>query len=184
MHFEIRQAKIAFGARYSMVVDGRAKYEASSKVFRFLPEINISEPHGKHLARIKRNFSFIRANYDINFSNGQNFKLLTKSFWRCSYTLQSGVDSYLICSHRGRSNSVYRNKRQVAYFRKNLVAILDGDAYAGEADDDVDPLILFSIIIADDNYSSKGSGGSTITFDFGHIGLEERPFNDRWRPNQ
>ena len=183
MEIDINQKKISIGAEYKIFLNGKMKYLASKKLFRFLAEINVfGDSANTALYTIKQNWAWFSTSYDIDRYDHHTYKFRTVSFWKLHYECGVGADRYEIYGHRGRKYSVYQNEVQVAWWNKDAVAWFKGDNYRIITDDDanIELLICFCLII--DNSDSKNNDGNTVTFDLGNIGPQAKKFNPDWAP--
>jgi uncharacterized protein YxjI len=183
MEIDIRQKKITIGDKYKIFVDGQETYSASRELFSMLPVLHLSTQSGKILS-IEKRFSFFKASYDILFDNNEVLEFRTKSLWRKHFKCSLGPDLFDIYGHKGRKYSVYKNDRQVAWWGKNKVALFEGDNYKiiAEGDKGYELIIAFCLII--DNQFNNPGGNNSITIDLGHIGPEERKFDETWQPHR
>jgi hypothetical protein len=74
-----------------------------------------------------------------------------------------------------------QNKTQVAAFSKNAVTIGSGDQYEIRVNDDANLMVVICIVLAIDLSENEGNNTS-ITYHFGNIGREDRPFDKTWEP--
>lgn len=183
MRFEINQKNFSIGDKYSVIVDGVTKYSINSSVLKFLTRFRVTDTAQREVASIKKEFSFLKANYTIDIEGIGNTKFVTNSLWRSTYTLETPNGRYEILGHKKRKFSIFLANEQVGMFQKNMISIGDGDTYLGVANDNENILLINSIVVAIDNYSSNDSDGSTITFDLGNIGPEEKPYDENWTPS-
>jgi uncharacterized protein YxjI len=183
MEIDIHQKKITVGDKYKIFVDGKVMYSASRELFSMLPVINLFTQSGtSKMLSIEKRFTFFKASYDLVFDNNVVLQFRTKSLWRKHFQCSSGPDLFDIYGHKGRKYSVYKNDRQVAWWAKNKVAFFEGDVYkiVAERDKGYELIIAFCLII--DNHFNNPGGNNSITIDLGHIGPEERKFDEAWQP--
>jgi uncharacterized protein YxjI len=183
MEIDINQKKISIGDKYQIFIDGQQTHFASRKLWRLMPEINLSKI-GDDSPRmtINKRLSWFRAKYDITRWDGGVLEFRTKSFWKHYYQCQSGSDNYGIYGHRGRKYSIYKNDVQVAWWNKKAVTWFAGDNYKIAADKDCDVDLIISFCLVVDNFSSDDHDGNTVTFNVGNIGFQAKKFDENWLP--
>ena len=183
MEIDINQKKISIGDKYQIYIDGVQRHNASSKIFRLFPEIELYE-WDSQLPKIKINkrFSLFVPKYDLTKWDGAVYEFRTKSFWKGHYQCIVGFDVYDIYSHRGRKYSIYKNDTQIAWWTKEAVTWFGGDNYKIIADNNCDYNLIISFCLVIDNCKSKNEGA--INIDIGKIGPQAKMFDPEWRPKQ
>ncbi len=181
MDIDINQKKISIGDKYEIFVDGQQSYNAASKIFRWLAEINLYTPGDERpIMTVKKRFSFYTS-YDIIKSDESVFEFRTKSFWKGHYYCNVGSDLYEIYAHRGRKFSVYKNDRQVAWWTKKAVTWFNGDNYKITADKDVDKELIISFcLVVDSAFSNDNKKSFNVSV--GKIGPQAKKFDPTWQP--
>ena len=183
MEIDINQKKISIGDKYKIFVDGQQTHYASTKLFRWLAEINLFEyGHDRPKYIIKKKWAFFNTSFDITRWDNNVFEFRTKNFWRHHYFCQVGQDFYEVLGHRGRKFSVYKNDVQIAWWDKNAVAWFNGDNYKLIADKNSDFELIISFCLLIDNTFSKDNDSNTMTIDIGNIGLQTKKFDPTWQP--
>lgn len=183
MEIDINQQKISIGDKYKIFVDGQETYQASQRLFRWLPELDLFKigDEGTRM-KIKKRLSWLRPRYDITRGGYDVLQFRTISIWKPRFECQAGADSYAIYGHRGRKYSIFKNDTQVAWWDKKAVTWFAGDNYKiiADRDSDIDLIISFCLII--DNCRSNNHEGNTVTIDFGNLGFQQKKFDESWQP--
>jgi hypothetical protein len=182
MEIDINQNKISVRDKYQIFIDGQQRHNATSKLFRLFPEIELYEWDSElPRMRINKKFGFLAANYDLTKSDGKVYEFRTKSYWKGHFQCMYDADIYDIYAHRGRKYSVYKNDIQVAWWTKQAVSWFNGDNYKIIADRNCDYNLVISFCLIIDNYSSEGNKG-TLNVNIGRIGPQVKKFNANWQP--
>lgn len=183
MEIDINQNKISIGDKYHIFIDGQKMYFASTKLLRWLSEINLFKNQDNRAAyTIKKKWSWFKTSYNLISNDSSLYEFRTKNIWRLHYCCQVGADLYEIYGHKGRKYSIYKNDVQIAWWDKEAVTWFNGDNYKMMANNDcnVELLMCFCLII--DNATSNDNDGNTVTIDIGNIGLQAKAFDNNWRP--
>src|SRR5258705_2267715 len=183
MEIDINQKKISIGDKYRVFIEGQQTHIASTKLFRWLAEINLFET-GSSQPRyaIKKKWTWFKASYDITSWDYNLFEFRTKNIWKRHYYCQAGKDLYEIYGHRGRKYSVYKNDTQVAWWDQQTVTWFEGDNYKMIAEKGPDFELLISFCLVMDNHSSNSNNGNLFTINLGNVGPQARPFDPGWQP--
>jgi hypothetical protein len=183
MEIDINQKKLTIGEKYRIFIDGQQTHSASTKLFRWLPEINLFE-HNLDTPKftLNRKWAWFKISFDLTRFDNRVFEFRTKKFWRRHYYCQVENDLYEIFGHRRRKYSVYKNDKQIAWWDKNAVTWFDGDNYKIIADRDCAPELLISFCLIIDAASSNANDGKMLTIDIGNIGPQAKKFDPTWQP--
>lgn len=183
MYIEIKQKRVAVGAKYEIIVDGTQTYYAKCGI-ALLPEIEVCEVDGTSVLSIKKRFSFITARYSILLKNGNSYSLQSSSLWKPAYMCAGCGDAYEIYGHRNNQWSIFKGLHQVASFEKDSVSIAGGDRYVITADYDAEISILTAIVLSLDTHHDLRSGSSsTVNVDMGTL-IEGKKCDHTWRPRR
>src|SRR6185503_3817329 len=182
MEIDINQKKISIGDKYRIHMDGQQTHTASTKLFRWLAEINLY-PTDSDQPRytMKKKWSWIRISFDLTRWDYNVFEFRTKSVWKRHYYCQAGSDLYDIYGHRGRKFSIYKNGNQIAWWDQKRVTWFDGDNYKLTADRDADHELLISFCLVIDNAISHSNNGNALNINIGHIGPQTVKFDPAWQ---
>lgn len=137
----------------------------------------------KPVIEAKRRFRPFRKKYfNINYNEiSGHFRALT--WFKPSYELTLGEDTYEIIQHWGKKISVFKDSVQVASIvQVNDISFNNNDTFQLLVNDDKDyiPLILAVMIL--DAPGNVSSSNNLVVIDLGNVTGEKRPFNDKWRP--
>ena len=98
------------------------------------------------------------------------------------FLCQGDKDSYRLYRHKGLKFSIFEGERQIAAFTKNRLTIGKGDRYDIRMNRDADTVIVICLALTMD-VTEYDDNDATVTYDFGNIGPEDRPFDQSWKPN-
>jgi uncharacterized protein YxjI len=183
MEIDINQKKISFGDKYQIFIDGQQTHFASTKLSRWLAEINLfKNNNSRSTYLIKKRWAFFNTSFDLTTWDNNVLEFRTKSFWKNHYFCQVGQDLFEIYGHRGRKYSIYKNDKQVAWWDKQAVAWFNGDNYKIIADKDGDHELIIAFCLIIDNTLSNDNEGNTLTIDIGNVGPQAKKFDTNWKP--
>jgi formate-dependent phosphoribosylglycinamide formyltransferase (GAR transformylase) len=85
-----------------------------------------------------------------------------------------------VIGHRGRKYSIFKNKKQIAFWQQEAITWLSGDNYRILANNDCNFELIIAFCLILDN--ANGGGNNIFTINIGHIGKEIKKFDQKWRP--
>lgn len=183
MEIDINQTKFSIGDSYQIFVEGQQTHKASTRLFSWLTEINLFEVgSAQPTYRIKKKWTFFNTSFDLIKWDNTVSAFRTKSTWENHYFCRVGIDRYEIFGHTGRKYSIYKNKKQIAWWDKEPVSWFNGDNYKIIADYNVDFELLIAFCLIIDNTHSNDNDATIVSIDFGNIGSQVKKFDDRWKP--
>lgn len=183
MEIAINQFSISFGSQYKIFINKKEEFYAETDVFS-RAIINVYKP--KHLQPSFKTFKSLYLNYPkykIEISNGERYKLESKSFWKTRYQLKKDNDIYDLYNHKGRKVSIFKNNIQIGYWEKEAISYFAGNSYKILANDNSDKELLIAFCLILDNIHSKGVG-AILNIDFGIVLKESRKFDKSWIPTK
>ena len=95
---------------------------------------------------------------------------------------EGNEERFRLFEHKGLNYSIFQDNRQVAAFTKNRISIGKGNSYDVRVDRNANVLVLICTVLTV-NTAEQDDNTATVTFDFGNIGPEERPFDESWEPD-
>jgi hypothetical protein len=101
--------------------------------------------------------------------------------WKRVFVCEGNQECFRLYEHKGLKYSIFKNDRQIAAFVKNRIVIGRGNKYEIRVDADAD-LILVLCLALTVNSAENDDKDASVTFDFGNIGPEDRPFDASWKP--
>ena len=84
--------------------------------------------------------------------------------------------------HKGLKYSIFQDDRQIAAFSRNSLVIGKGNQYDIRINDDANELVVICMVLTV-NTTSNDDNKETVSYDFGNIGMEDRPFDTSWEPS-
>lgn len=88
---------------------------------------------------------------------------------------------FVLYQHKGLNFSIFQNDGHIAADTKNRIKIAGG-GYEIRMNDDANVLVVICMALAVDTAESEDDS-STVRYDFGNSGPEERKFDRSWEPN-
>jgi uncharacterized protein YxjI len=181
MNFTVQEREFSIRSEYEISTPG-CTYFAQKKFFSFLDKIKLMGPRDQVLARIESRFSFFRCRYDFELPDGKTYFFRREKFWKGVFVCEGPEESFRLYQHKGLNYSIFQNDSQIAAFNKNRVKVGKGDRYEIRMNDDANLIIVICLVLTVDASENEGDT-ATVTFDFGNIGPEDRPFDNSWEPS-
>jgi uncharacterized protein YxjI len=181
MYITIQQNISSPPSQYEIETPG-CIYSARKKFFSWNDKLQITAPHGAIVARITGKFSWFRSKYSFELSDGSVYRFCGEKIWKGVFVCEGSEVSFRLYQHKGLNYSIFQNKTQVAAFSKNAVTIGSGDQYEIRVNDDANLMVVICIVLAID-LSENEANNTSIAYDFGNIGPEDRPFDKTWEPS-
>jgi uncharacterized protein YxjI len=181
VNITVQQREFSIRSEYEISAPG-CIYFAQKKFFSWRDKIKLTGPRGQVLARIIGRLSLFRSRYDFELADGRTYHFWRKKFWKGVFLCESSDDSFTLYEHKGLNYSIFQNNSQVAAFSKNRVKIGDGDRYEILMNDDANLVVVICLALIVDASENEGDTAS-VTYDFGNIGPEDRPFDRSWEPS-
>ena len=181
MHIDIEQRKWSFCSKYD-ITSSSSSWSARKAFFSFNDRLVIYDESGSIAARIKSHFFIFRPKYTLVIGE-EVYAFTCEKYWRGVYLCTNGALDYRLYHHKKRDYSIFLGGRQIAAFSKSMVSIGSGDTYHIRVDEDADLLVVICLALTVDTSTSEDKD-TTITFDLGNFGPEDRPFDKAWKPNK
>lgn len=180
MELNINQEKFALGNKYKLYLGSELKYSASTKLFKFLPEIDVVEVSSQnHVLNIKRKWEWFKYTFEITNSKNQVFEFTTQSLWKRHYQCIVGANKYDIYGHKGRKFSIYKNDIMIGYWELARVTWFEGDNYNIVVDNNTDIELISAFCLCVDSINSKSKQGA-FSLNIGWFGPQVREFDSTW----
>lgn len=177
----IQQREFSWRSEYEIETPS-CIYFAQKKYLSLLGQIKLFAPRERLVASIKRYFSWFRPKYDFEQTDGPTYGFRCEKAWRGVYVCENAGESSHLYQHKGLNFSIFQNDVQIAAFTKKRVKIGAGDCYEIRMNDDANLIVIVCMTIAIDS-SEFDDDPSTVTYDFGNISPEARPFDNSWEPS-
>jgi len=181
VNITVQQRKFSLRSEYEISTPG-GTYFAQKKYFSWRDKIRLVGPCEQILARIISRFSLFRCRYDFELSSGKTYHFRREKFWKGVYVCESSEESFRLYEHKGLNYSIFHNDSQIAAFSKNRLKIGNGDRYEISMNSDANLVIIICLVLIVD-VAENENDPATVTYDFGNIGPEDRPFDSSWEPS-
>jgi hypothetical protein len=181
MNITIQQRPYAFRSEYEISMPG-CIYSARNRLFSWRDDITLTGPRDRILARIIGRFSPLSRRHDFELSDARVYQYNKKKIWRGVSVCEGENESFTLYEHKGLNYSIFQNDVQIAAFTRNSVKIGKGDCYEIAMNDDANLVVVICLVLTVDA-SENEDDNSTLTYDFGIVGPEEKPFDASWRPS-
>ncbi len=181
MFMQIVRERWSIRQKFDISIDGQPRMVAKRKFFTWFPKFTLYETGGEPILRTKCLFHAVRPRFEIRLRDGRTMRLAAESH-NFHFVCRAGRDRYELFAHKGRRVSIFRNDRQIAYFERQKLTVLNKRVYDVYADDDANAEWLAAFILAWDSHHVDETGEAEIRVDLGFLGPEDRPFDESWTP--
>jgi uncharacterized protein YxjI len=181
VNISVQQREFSLRSEYEISTPGRI-YLAEKKFFSWRDKIKLMGPRDQIMARIIGRFSFFRSKYDLELTDGRTYHFWKEKIWKGVFLCEGSNESFTLYEHKGLNYSIFQNNSQIAAFNKNRVKIGNGDRYEIRMNDDANLIVVICLALVVDASENEGDSAS-VTYDFGNIGPEDRPFDRSWEPS-
>ena len=181
VNITVQQSKFSLRSEYEISTPG-CIYFAQKKFFSWRDKISLTDPRDQVLARVIGRLSLFRLRYDIELADGRIYHFWREKFWKGVFLCECNGESFTLYEHKGLNYSIFQNNSQIAAFTRNRVKIGNGDQYEILMNEDANLLVVVCLALIVDASENEGDT-SSVTYDFGNIGPEARPFDKSWEPS-
>lgn len=181
MDVSIQQAMSSPPSQYEIETPA-CIYQARKKWLSFQGRVELSGPRDRLVATIVGKPVFFHANFQFELADGRQYHFWLEKVWKGVYLCEGGNEVFQLYRHKGLDYSIFQNNTQVAAFSKNSVTVGAADHYDLRLNDDANLIVILCMVLAID-VAEHEDGSSTLTYDAGNVGAEERPFDSDWVPN-
>lgn len=148
--------------------------------FRFVKQIF---QDNKILVQIRIKFKLpFQINYLVEYSDNHKIIIKPQGAFKPLFIFSDDSNNYQIIKHKGSKTSIFKNGTQIAYYEKDIVNFFEKETIKIIADEDIDHLLIFSIILALDCHFNTNN--TTATIDFGNLSPELKSFDSTWKPKK
>ena len=182
MYFEVLQQSDSLKDHYSVTVDNHPAYRITAPFFNFKSKFTILDMQEEVVGTVRKKNSLFSSKCIINLEAFGIANFYTNASIRDGFFLEFQNTKYSIFSHKNRKYSIFENDQQIGMFEKALVSVAGGDQYRGLANNNLNKLLMVSLVLAFDIFNAKSDDGNTIVYDLGIIGPEENPYDESWVP--
>lgn len=180
MEIVIQENPSSWASKYDITTPF-GDYYAEKKLFSVPAKLVLFSEDRSILARLNSRFS-LRMKYDFAFSDGKTYQFWCEKMWKGVFACEGGEEKYRLYQHKGLNYSIFQDDRQIAAFASNRVIVGKGKQYSIRASNGVNIPVIISMVLAM-NTAENDHDRSTVTYDFGNFGPQERPFDESWRPS-
>ena len=181
MNVTIQERKFALRSEYDITVPGDSYY-AVRKLFSLHANLQVLTEDRRLLARILGHFSLFRSKYDFIFADGKLYRLWSEQVWKGVYACESPEEKFRLYTHKGVNYSIFNGDRQIAAFSRNRIVIGRGNRFDIQINTDANVLVVICMVLTVNTFTNDDDH-ATVTYDFGNIGPESRPFDTSWEPS-
>jgi hypothetical protein len=154
-------------------------YQTQSHGFNNL--ITLLAPNGSALATVQRKFSIWSSHYEFDLQDGHKWEFQSDRSRKNAYACDIGGDSYVWFVHKGLRYSLFLNGAQIASMTKQPWEMGMRIQCEVLMNDDANLSAVMCFVLASCDMD-RGEPG-TASYDFGNIGPEDIPFDERWQPS-
>jgi hypothetical protein len=181
MDVSIQEKSFSFGVQYKIQTPEKTMH-ASKKIFSLLTHIDLFSASDSLLATISGE-SFLRSIYSIKSTDGKSYIYRCEKLWKGVFVCEGESETYHLYTHRGLRYSIFKADTQIASLEKERIVIGNGNKYDLRMNSDASLVLLTSMVLALNSVNGDDQNDNTVTYDFGNIGPEDRPFDENWKPS-
>ena len=180
MDVTIQERKFSFRSEFDISAPSGSFYARKALIGNGL---QLQYRNGQDIALLRSRLSFFRNRYDFEFTSGVTYHFQCEKRWKGVYLCERNEDQFRLYQHKGVRYSVFKDDRQIAAITKNRVVIGKGNRYDITINADANVVIIACMILAV-NTAYNDDKDASVTYDFGNIGSEDRPFDESWEPTR
>jgi uncharacterized protein YxjI len=181
MDISIQEKSFSFGVQYTIETPEKTMH-ADKKILSLLTHIELFSASDSLLATISGE-SLLRSIYAIELTDGAAYTFRREKLWKGVFVCEGGGETYHLYTHRGLRYSIFKNDAQIASLQKEHIVIGNGNTYDLRMNPDARLVLLTSMVLCLNTVSGDDDNDSTVTYDFGNFGPEDRAFDESWRPS-
>lgn len=184
MDITIQEHRFSVTAEYAIETPNGPMF-AHKKFFSIPAKIELTSGRegGQTIASLQGHFSPLHHRYDFQFADGRDYAFTCEKLLKQVYVCERGDERYELIEHHGLRWSIFQNDRQIAAITKNRLVVGDGNAYSIRMNRDADAAVIVCMVIAVNTADGDDKNQSSVTFDLGNLGPQERAFDENWEPS-
>lgn len=179
MNVTIQERKFSFRSEFDISAPSGSFYARKSLVGNGL---QLQTRSGQDIVHLRSRLSFLRNKYDFEFAAGAIYHFQCEKRWKGVYLCERDDDRFRLYRHKGVRYSVFQDDRQIAALSKNRVVLGKGNRYDITMNADANVVIIACMVLAV-NTSDNDDHQESVTYDFGNLGPEDKPFDESWEAN-
>lgn len=180
MDVSIQEKSFSFGVGY-VIETPKATLQAQRKILSLLAHITLQSAEGLVLATITGE-SFFRIKFAIELAAGGTYDYHCEKIWKGVDICAGEGGPYRLYAHKGVRYSIFQNDTQIAAFSRNKLIIGNGRNFDLRVNSDANLPLIISMVLCLNTEDDDDQTNNTFTYDFGHLGPEDRRFDEAWRP--
>ena len=180
MEITINKQTISLGEIYNINVNGQLTFTASRGAFKLgikLYNLNDQSP----LVTIQPVLLTWLPQYNYIFNDDSNgiFEVIRTAF---VFDAEAVIkkSNFEINEHRGRKFTIYKNGKQIAWWKTKMVTFFVGDNATMLADDDCDLNEVLTILLTVEHLKTRKER-QWININFGRL-FQSKKFDETWQP--
>lgn len=181
MDVSIQENRFSFGVGY-VIETPSSTLQAHKKILSLLPHITLQSADDSTIATIT-GWSLVRSSFTIDLAGTGIYKYHTEKLWKGVDICEGDGGPFHLYSHKGVRYSIFQNDKQIAAFSRNRLIVGNGRDFDLRVNSDVNLPLIISMVLCLNTENDDDQEDSTVTYDFGHLGPEDRKFDENWRPN-
>lgn len=181
MNITVQRRAFSFRSEYEIETPS-CIYFAQKKFFSLAARIKLFAPRDHLVATIRGQFLSFHSKYEFELTDSKTYHFECNKLWKGVFVCWSGDESFRLYRHKSLNYSIFSKDVQVAAFSKNRIVVGGGECYEIRMNEDANLIVVVCMVLAIDSSESEDDT-ATVTFDFGNIGPEDRPFDPSWEPS-
>ncbi len=184
MEIEINQKRFNFFQdQYKIIIDGRLKFLAKSKILTFYPKVGIYNLDNRQVLSVeKKSRNIMDLNYSLKYSENGFVDINSDSL--ISYSIRNSKGTFHFYEQENNLIGIFLNDKQIGLIDKNEKVYFGADKYIIKLQNEViDEILIIGFVIAYDN--QKNNDKSALDYDWGNVMIKPVVSVDpNWTPEK
>jgi len=172
------------GREYWVTIDKQIIYRIRRSMLSAKPKfVIIDDVTDKKIGAFQNKLLSLKADAIITVPSGK-YKFDQKEINSMTYTCHQfigGDDKYVVQGHKAYCGSIFKNEKQIGFWKKNKYSFVNSDFYDIDLDCDVDVHLMAAMTVLFDTY--RISAGLGIGIEMDNIGKGVETYKSNWTPN-
>jgi len=173
-----------WGREYWVTKDKQIIYRIRRSMLSAKPKfVIIDDCTEKKIGTFQNKLLSLKADAIIRVPSG-SYKFDQKEINSMTYTCQQlsgGEANYRVQGHKAFCGSIFKNEKQIGYWKKNKYSFFNNDFYDVDLDGDADVLLMAAMTVLFDSY--RISAGLGFGFEMDNMGKGVTSYKSDWTPN-